>query len=328
LADVVGTLIQPFPDRPSEGTLNFAVEFAATATEEFEQSRNPPEIVEIARLCSRAVKESKALDLEALCVVHGERVWSIRVGITILDADGNLIDAAILVAMAALQHFRRPEITVVHEGGGEGEVSRSRVVVHHSDERAHIPLPLHHIPISTTLSLIPSNDSDSILALLDPCASEEALGFGRITFTTNAHKELCAVHKLGGIAISAAKLVALAHFSAQRATDVLAWLTDELQSAELSYKAERSLRIRGKNFVSSVGTFVPSEDPVEAGSLENLNKYTSYSQLHTTFTTADDASDVPNSSTVSDVSSELMAMVKLAAMKGSNDEKNIKRPRL
>jgi exosome complex RNA-binding protein Rrp42 (RNase PH superfamily) len=50
-------------------------------------------------------------DTEALCVVAGERVWQLRVDVHILDHGGNLIDAAALAAIAALQHFRRPGVS-------------------------------------------------------------------------------------------------------------------------------------------------------------------------------------------------------------------------
>ena len=47
-------------------------------------------------------------DTEALCIVAGEKVWQLRVDVHILDHGGNVIDAAALAAIAALQHFRRP----------------------------------------------------------------------------------------------------------------------------------------------------------------------------------------------------------------------------
>lgn len=52
-------------------------------------------------------------DTEALCVVAGEKVWQLRVDVHILDHGGNLIDAAALAAIAALQHFRRPGVCPV-----------------------------------------------------------------------------------------------------------------------------------------------------------------------------------------------------------------------
>lgn len=70
------------------------------------------ESIEISRIVERVIKDSRAIDTEALCIVSGEKVWSLRCDIHILDHGGNLIDVACLSAMAALMHFRRPDISV------------------------------------------------------------------------------------------------------------------------------------------------------------------------------------------------------------------------
>jgi exosome complex RNA-binding protein Rrp42 (RNase PH superfamily) len=44
-------------------------------------------------------------------------VWYLRVDIHVLDADGNLTDAVVLSALAALLSFRRPDVSV---GGADG----------------------------------------------------------------------------------------------------------------------------------------------------------------------------------------------------------------
>lgn len=44
----------------------------------------------------RGLRESRAIDTEALCIVAGEKVWSIRLDLHILDDDGNLIDGLLL----------------------------------------------------------------------------------------------------------------------------------------------------------------------------------------------------------------------------------------
>ena len=53
------------------------------------------------------------------------QVWQIRVDVHLLNHDGNLMDAASIAAIAALCHFRRPdvgiqgeEVTVVRRGVG------------------------------------------------------------------------------------------------------------------------------------------------------------------------------------------------------------------
>lgn len=44
-------------------------------------------------MVERGLRESRAIDTEALCIVAGEKVWSIRVDIHVLDHGGNLTDA-------------------------------------------------------------------------------------------------------------------------------------------------------------------------------------------------------------------------------------------
>lgn len=50
------------------------------------------------------------------------QVWSLRVDVHILQADGNVSDAAVLCVLAALLAFRRPAVTV---GGSDGRYSAS-----------------------------------------------------------------------------------------------------------------------------------------------------------------------------------------------------------
>ena len=49
--------------------------------------------------------------------VPRKQVWYLRVDIHVLDADGNLADAVVLSALAALLSFRRPDVSV---GGADG----------------------------------------------------------------------------------------------------------------------------------------------------------------------------------------------------------------
>lgn len=61
----------------------------------------------------RTLRDSRAIETESLCIVAGEKVWSVSVDITILDHDGNLADAAALAALASVVHFRRPHVDVI-----------------------------------------------------------------------------------------------------------------------------------------------------------------------------------------------------------------------
>lgn len=68
--------------------------------------------IEIGRIVERGLKQSQCIDTEALCIIAGEKVWSVRIDIHVLDDYGNLIDACAMAAAAALHHFKRPDIQI------------------------------------------------------------------------------------------------------------------------------------------------------------------------------------------------------------------------
>lgn len=73
------------------------------------------EAVEVGRLIERSLRDSRAIDTEALCIRAGEQVWAVQIDIHVLDDGGNLIDAASIATLAALVHFRRPDVTITGE---------------------------------------------------------------------------------------------------------------------------------------------------------------------------------------------------------------------
>ena len=67
------------------------------------------------RLLERCLRDSRCVDTESLCIVSGRKVWEVRIDIHVLNYDGTIVDAASIAAMAALCHFRRPDVTVCGE---------------------------------------------------------------------------------------------------------------------------------------------------------------------------------------------------------------------
>uniref|UniRef100_A0A804M362 Exosome complex component RRP45B n=1 Tax=Zea mays TaxID=4577 RepID=A0A804M362_MAIZE len=133
------------------------------------------------------VRESRAVDMEFLCVVAGKHVWSVRVDLHILDNGGNLIDAANIAALAALSTFWRPECTV---GGDDGQ----QVTVHDPEVRDPLPLTIHHMPIAVTFAYF----GEGNIVVLDPTYKEEAVMGGRMTAIVNSNGDVCAIQKAGG----------------------------------------------------------------------------------------------------------------------------------
>ncbi|KAL8480056.1 hypothetical protein ACS0TY_026838 [Phlomoides rotata] len=123
LGFVTSQLVQPYRDRPNEGTLAIFTEFSPMADPSFEIGRPGEFAVELGRIVDRGLRESRAVDTESLCVVAGKWVWSIRIDLHVVDNGGNLVDAANIAALAALLTFRRPECTL---GGDDGQ----EVIIH------------------------------------------------------------------------------------------------------------------------------------------------------------------------------------------------------
>ncbi|XP_019051975.1 PREDICTED: exosome complex component RRP45B-like isoform X3 [Nelumbo nucifera] len=142
---VTSQLVQPYRDRPNEGTLSIYTEFSPMADPSFEAGRPGEFAVELGRIIDRGLRESRAIDTESLCVLAGKLVWSIRVDLHILDNGGNLVDAANIAALAALLTFRRPECTL---GGEDGQ----EVIIHPPEAKEPLPLIIHHLPIAVTFA--------------------------------------------------------------------------------------------------------------------------------------------------------------------------------
>ncbi|KAJ2077357.1 3'-5'-exoribonuclease [Coemansia sp. RSA 988] len=136
-------------------------------------------------MLERVIRQSHAIDTEALCIIAGEKVWGVRIDIHFLDHGGNLVDAASIPAIAALKHLRRPDVTI------DGEMA----VIHDIKERNPVPLSIHHTPICITFGLFGPRG----LAVVDTNLLEEQTQVSSFTITLNSHREICALNKAGGI---------------------------------------------------------------------------------------------------------------------------------
>ncbi|KAF1002863.1 hypothetical protein AG4045_001414 [Apium graveolens] len=187
MAFVTSQLVQPYRDRPNEGTLSFYTEFSPMADPSFEAGRPGELAVELGRIIDRGLRESKAVDTESLCVISGKLVWSVRIDVHILDNGGNLVDAANIAALAALSTFRRPECTL---GGEDGQ----ELIIHPPEVREPIPLIIHHLPVAVTFGFIGKEN----IVVIDPTHYEETVMGGRMTVTLNTNGDVCAIQKAGG----------------------------------------------------------------------------------------------------------------------------------
>uniref|UniRef100_A0ACD5TFH6 Uncharacterized protein n=1 Tax=Avena sativa TaxID=4498 RepID=A0ACD5TFH6_AVESA len=183
---VTAQLVQPYKDRPNEGTLAIFAEFTPMADPAYDPGRPGEEAIELGRVIDRGLRASRAVDLESLCVVAGKVVWSIRVDLHVLDNGGNLIDAANIAALAALSTFQRPECTV---GGDDGQP----VTLHDPEVRDPVPLTIH---LSIAVTFAYSGGGNIMVA--DPTCEEEAALGGRMTVTLDSSGDVCSIQKADG----------------------------------------------------------------------------------------------------------------------------------
>ena len=162
---------EPFQDTPNKGVIITNAELVPLASPSFEPGP-PNEVgIELARLVDRGVRESKAVDLEALCIVPGKQVWIIFIDVHVLDDCGNILDAASLGAIAALLSTKVP---AARYGLGEDYI-----------------LPIRDLPIATTA--IEFND----VLMFDPGVDEEAIANTRLTILSTMNGNICGSQKSG-----------------------------------------------------------------------------------------------------------------------------------
>ena len=158
------------------------------AAPSFEIGRPTDAEVILSRILEKAIRRSNALDTESLCIIAGQKCFALRADVHIIDHDGGLIDASCIAVMAALQHFRRPDVQV------EGE----KAIILSVREREPIPLSILHQPLCVTFSYFEDDD----VYLVDADAAEEQVRQGQVIITMNKHGEVCQIAKYGGATIN------------------------------------------------------------------------------------------------------------------------------
>ncbi|RVX73466.1 hypothetical protein B0A52_03108 [Exophiala mesophila] len=183
---------KPLEERKFEGLFTINAELSPIASPAYEVGRPTEQEVILSRMLEKAIRRSNAIDTESLCIIAGAKCWSVRADVHVLDADGGLIDASCIAIVAALRHFRRPDVSV------DGE----NVTIYTMAERVPVPLSIMHNPVCVTFSFYHGGD----VMLVDATRSEEQVREAEVVLTVNDF-ELCQIAKLGGSAVDAVVLL-------------------------------------------------------------------------------------------------------------------------
>ena len=164
IAGIKAEIGVPYPDSPAEGSISVNSEFLIFANERFEPGRPSDESIELSRVVDRAIRESKAMDFTKLCIEKGEKMWMIGIDIDIMNADGNLIDAACLAATTALTIAKMPEMKK------DGKPDKSK--------KGKNNLPVNKMAVNTSFVKIEGN------IIADPDEREEEAMEAKVTIGT------------------------------------------------------------------------------------------------------------------------------------------------
>lgn len=260
-AAVTCDLVEPMPFRPKHG---FFEVHARQLLHERDPLDQPREVKQLSMYLTRLLAGS-VVETEGLCVIPGRRVWSIDAEVIIWNNDGNIHDVAQWAVMAALQHVRRPELTI---RGDE-------VVLHPPHERDPVPLSLHHVPLSFTFAVCanpqqvrlaaraaalrradaglasaakdggdheaeeeaPSWSSEALQVVVDPSLEEAAAAACTVSVAVNAEGHICSLEKAHGCDVSIEYLQQCMDIALQLAQPLLRQMKESMEAHDVKRRA-------------------------------------------------------------------------------------------
>jgi exosome complex component RRP43 len=200
VAGLSATLVEPPAVDPAVGSIAVNVQVLSMAGP---GGKSGAERGADAACLAEFIRENvvRHVDCPSLCE-EGVLVWALSLTVYCVDHDGNVEDAMLLAATAALRDARLPDVRLVDDLpdgdadciGGVG-VAEEKVLAVVSGERT-TSLLLNDYCLAVSFVLFDEH------LLLDPTREEEAVADARITLVLRPSGELRAVHKPGGAPIS------------------------------------------------------------------------------------------------------------------------------
>ncbi|KAK6034598.1 3' exoribonuclease family, domain 1 [Cooperia oncophora] len=206
LCAVSATLCEPRTTRPNKGFVTVDVDMSPMGNPAQEHNRLGERGLELTRMLELVLRDSRCIDVESLCVRAHKEVWKLRVDVRILDDDGGLLDCASVAAVAALYHFRRPNVTV----------QPNHTLIHSEYEQALVPLNIYHMPICVSFGFTKSGN----VVVVDPTDKESQCLYGCLVIACNKRREVCALHQSSNLILSTSAIEACVKRAMHRAVDL------------------------------------------------------------------------------------------------------------
>jgi len=178
---VTGVKVQPdkpFPDMGKKGIFICTAEILPLAHPSVETGPPGPDVIELARVVDRGIRETQMIDLSQLVLVEDKSVIGVFVDNSIIDVDGNLFDACSYASVAAILSCKIPK----------WEMQDDKPTLVEGQESS---APITTIPVSVTMGRIGEH------IIVDPNGEEWECLDARITITTDSNGNICALQKGG-----------------------------------------------------------------------------------------------------------------------------------
>jgi len=185
---------KPFPDMGDKGIFICTAEILPLAHPSAETGPPTPNVVELARVVDRGIRESGMVDLSQMVLEQDKSVIGLFTDNVVTDHDGNLFDACSYASVAAIMTSKIPK----------WEMKDDRPVIVEGEESDP---PLTTIPVSVTMGRIGE------FIIIDPNLDEWECLDARITITTNSDGNIVALQKGGNAGFTFDQLIKCSELS-------------------------------------------------------------------------------------------------------------------
>ena len=213
---ICGVKIQPdrpFPDMGDKGIFICTAELLPLSHPTVETGPPGPDVIELARVVDRGIRESHMIDLSQLVIEQNKSVVGVFADNVVVDYDGNLFDACSYAATAALLSSKTPKWDMINDvptlvEGGESSV------------------PITTIPVSVTMGKIGNH------IVVDPNGDEWASMDARVTITSNSDGNICALQKGGRGGFTLEEMIQCGEISVRVGTKIREKLKEAQQGGQ------------------------------------------------------------------------------------------------
>ena len=185
---------RPFPDMGDKGIFICTAEILPLAHPSAETGPPQPDVIELARVVDRGIRESGMIDLSQFVLEKDKSVIGLFADSVVTDHDGNLFDACSYAAVAAIITSKIPKWEMKDD---------IPVLMENQESDA----PITTIPISVTMGRIGE------FIIVDPNIDEWGCLDARITITTNSDGNIVALQKGGSDGFTLEQLVKCSELS-------------------------------------------------------------------------------------------------------------------